>query len=97
MDTPVQLAPHAPLGSLPAETGTHAPRFPEIAQELQPPQAVRQQIPCAQWVLMQSASAAQLWPSGVRLVHEPPWHVSPVTQSSLLPQVVRQEPAGPQV
>src|SRR5215468_10440083 len=81
IDPPPQLAAHAPFGSVPAETATQLPTSPATAHELHPPQAWSQQTPCAQWVLMQSASIAQLWPLGVRLVHEPPWHVSPATQS----------------
>ena len=95
-DGPVQRAPQAPFGSVAAATGMQAPRFPGTAHDLQPPQASAQQTPCAQWVLMQSASAVQLWPSGVRLVQELPWQVSLPTQSSLRVQVVRQAAADPQ-
>src|SRR5215471_11126739 len=78
-----QLAPHAPAGSVPAATGVQAPTLPASAHDLQPPQASSQQIPWAQCVLMQSPSPVQLWPLGVRLVHEPIWQVSPLTQSPL--------------
>jgi len=91
-----QLAGHAPLGSAAAGTKLHTPTLPAIVQDLQPPQAVSQQTPCAQWVLMHSASAAQASPFGVRLVHDPLWHVSPATQSPLPVQVVRQASPGPQ-
>jgi hypothetical protein len=90
-----QLAPQAPFGSLPAPAKTQVPTFPEIAHELQPPQAWSQQTPCAQCVLMQSASIAQLCPWGVRLVHELPWQVSPLTQSPSPAHVVRQAPLAP--
>jgi hypothetical protein len=96
VDPPLHVAAHAPFGSVPAAKAVHSPTLPAIAQEEQPPQACLQQTPWAQTLLMQSVPITQLWPLGVRLVQEPPWQVSPVTQSPSPEQVVRQEAPVPQ-
>jgi hypothetical protein len=58
------------------------PALPEIAHDMQVPvQAVLQQMPCAQIVLLHSLPPPQVAPSGLR-PHDPPLHTPGGAQSA---------------
>ena len=83
---------HWPSGSWPTGTAMQVPWFLSIAHDMQfPVQVVEQQTPCAQWVDMQSASAAQLAPGGLR-PQLPLLHVVPAVQSASAAQTVLHDP-----
>ena len=68
------------------------PSLLATAHDMQVPvQVVEQQTPCAQWVDMQSASAAQLAPGGLS-PQLPLLQLLPTEQSASAMQTVLQEP-----
>jgi hypothetical protein len=80
-----------PAGSGPGATGAQLP--PAAAeQDLHVPQGpLEQQTPSVQKVLRHCAPELHAEPSGRRLVQDPAWQMSPVTQSVFWPHMVRQE------
>jgi hypothetical protein len=73
------------------------PALPVIAHDLQlPVQVDAQQTPCAQWVDLQSPSAPQLAPGGLR-PQLPLTQKLPLVQSASAEQVVLHDPVVPQV
>jgi hypothetical protein len=73
------------------------PALPWTAHDLQlPVQVVAQQTPCAQWVDLQSPSAPQLAPGGLR-PQLPFTQKLPLVQSASAEQVVLHDPVAPQV
>jgi hypothetical protein len=88
---------HIASGSLPpGTTSTHAPPLPGTAHDVQLGQLGEPQQTCStQWPLTQSVPIVQALPFGSRFVHDPPAHVSPVTQSPSPVHVVRQAALAP--
>ena len=77
-------------------TGWQLPALPDTAQDKQLPQGpLEQQTPSVHKVLRHSAPEAHAVPSGLRLVQEPDWQVSPAMQSLLVAHIVRQVVPGP--
>jgi len=80
--------------SSPAVTGRHVPLVDGSAQLRQAPaQAWSQQTASTQWLLAQSAAAAQGWPFDF-LPQLPLWHTRPATQSLSLAQRLMHAPSA---
>jgi hypothetical protein len=75
----------------PAATGVQLPAAPATAHEVQTGQlAAPQHTPSMQWPLRHWRSIVHAMPFVSRLVHAPPTHEEPGTQSPTPPHVVRQ-------
>jgi hypothetical protein len=90
-------ATHWLAGSVPpAGTGVHVPALPVSAHDMQAdPQAVAQQIPCAQIPVLQSVPPAQAAPVDFS-PHDPPLQTAGAAQSAFEVHVALQA-AAPQV